>query len=87
MDDTHSSDILGTSSQKVDLSDFETPNELQKEPEESIHKETEAELKALYITLSKLLDEFMIRLNLKDMEESERIRKVNDIIERIQRPK
>ena len=87
MDDTRPPDVSDTSSHKVDLSDYKGFNEPEKEAGESVHKETQAEMKVLYITLSKLRKDVAIQLDLESMEESERIRKINDMIERIQRPK
>jgi hypothetical protein len=87
MDDTRSPDVLDTSSQKVDLSDHERSNEPQKEAEESVHKEMQGEMKALYIILSELLKDVAVQLDLESLEESERIRKLNEMIEQSQRPK
>lgn len=90
MDDTRSPDILDTSPQKLDLSDYdecEMSNEPQIDAEESVYEEIPSDMKVFYITLSKLMKDCAIKLDLDGLEESEHIRKMNELIERIQRVK
>lgn len=83
MDDTRPADVLGTGAQKMDLEGYQEPEEPEKEMRESVHTESHQDMKALYIALSELLKDVSIRVDLESLEESERIRKINEILGRI----
>jgi hypothetical protein len=63
------------------MDDYQPFDEPQKIDEPSAHEEIHLDMKAIYITLSKGLKDLPIHIDVNSLEESERIRKINEMIE------
>ena len=83
MDNTKSSSTADSLPQPVDMKGYGEPKEPANGEEVSMHEHTDLNAKAISVTLSRLKD-VPVRIDYKAAEESERIRKLNEMIEGVE---
>ncbi len=82
MDNTKAPTSPSSSAKSINWDDYQISKEPQKRDKQSVHEQVHLDMKAIHITPSKALKDVSIHIDVNSLEESERIRKINDMIER-----
>ncbi len=83
MANTKPTSNLGSSAQPINLDGYQPFEGLQKEDSQTAHEQINLDIKPVHITLPKTMNELSLHIDLDLMAENERIRRINEMIERI----